>query len=290
MIRSRMPLIALLLCLSLIWQTAPRASAQAEDDVAARCLTEMYDQMAFMQTIFRAQVLGHKRAAEEPAGATRIGSDGRVWIKTGPGQTGSGAWRRDGEARTLTDADMDLPFLPPRPGILARREARTSDLVPDLTQAYRSLTCHTETVCQNARLTRTDADRLRREEQARVDAGQAPPIPYDWIPIAVPGCIRLDANPLPSCQELHAKHGALFRQTVQDRCSTAGEELLAREAEVLKLLTAYDAAYRSFLQFSGVFDRFLTDFKGDLLTPIEQATSVVSHLSRIPCFLSQCSE
>ena len=63
-----------------------------------------------------------------------------------------------------------------------------------------------------------------------------------------------------------------------------------RRAGHATLTVQYDAAYRSLLQFAGSFDAFANRFQGDLLEPIRQSMSLISQLSRIPCFLSQCNE
>lgn len=274
-------LIGSTISVSLLLAAALPISALAQEDLqslASKCQNEMYDELSLAQSLFRARLLGVKNPADEASGASRLGPDGEMWMKMR-----SDVWRRSGTSAVLTDARMRTVILPEQQGIFERKQARTSDLIPELTQAYRSITCHTEAVCRNAQLTQDGANKLRTEAQGR-------PVFKDWVPVQAVGCERINLRPFPSCYLLRMKASVSEQSLVQDTCSAGAEKLLDREAEMLKLLTAYDAAYRSFLQFSGVFDNFLVEFKGDLITPIEQATSVVSQLSRMPCFLSQCSE
>lgn len=283
--RHSLILIGSALCVSVLLSASLPAPAQAVgvSSLANDCQTQIYDELSLAQTLFRARLLGVKDPKEEAKGSSRLGPDGKVWLKVGDGEDGSGAWRRDGSGDTRTNETMRTPILPEQQGIFERQQARTSDLVPELTQAYRTLACHTEAVCRNAQLTLDAAQTLRTNARGGT--------PYkDWIPVQTAGCEWINVRPFTACYALRSKATVSEQSLVQDTCGSASQKLLDREADMLKLLTAYDAAYRSFLQFSGVFDHFLTEFKGDLLTPIEQATSVVSQLSRIPCFISQCSE
>ena len=73
-------------------------------------------------------------------------------------------------------------------------------------------------------------------------------------------------------------------------CYNAAEEILEHEREMLKLLVEYDAAYRSVLQFAGIFDEFLQEYRWTLIGHIRQAASMIGWLDNIPCFLSSCDE
>lgn len=77
---------------------------------------------------------------------------------------------------------------------------------------------------------------------------------------------------------------------VKTYCTSMAQKLVARERELLKTATAYDAAYRSLMQFSGLIDTFVSTLRGTFLTQIRESVSLLGNLGRIPCFLSECNE
>lgn len=79
------------------------------------------------------------------------------------------------------------------------------------------------------------------------------------------------------------------QQVIDSECLPLKQDIMLREADVLRLSVAYDAGYRSLLQFSGSFDAFVFQFRGDFLRPLEQAMPLLEQLTRIPCFLAQCN-
>ena len=92
------------------------------------------------------------------------------------------------------------------------------------------------------------------------------------------------AAPITACK-------ASAQITVNDvGCDAVVTSLLDREAEMLTFAVSYDAGYRSLLQFTGIFGRFLDTLSSTVLSPLRQTAQISGALSDLPCFLSQCDE
>jgi hypothetical protein len=276
---------------------ASSASAAAGSGLlpAEQCLKDTDLSLAQQQRVERQNLFGRLDAAREPVGNTRYDRDGTPWIKTA-----AGTWRTDTEGYTGTtwsDAQMNRMTEwegmneeaagdpSPRAGIFETKRALTSELIPPILQAERAFQCRVAAVCQALRDARDGAK----------------PGADGLLTVNVTGCMPLKMRALQTCNFFGPEKddpnaplpqsAAVFDDSVAlSDCDANADQMLARERELLKMAVSYDAAYRSLLQFSGNFDRYLGEFKGDLLGPIEQAMPLLSQLSRIPCFLSQCYE
>ena len=259
---------------------------------AAACIAQTENRLAQQQRIYRAILFGRQSAAHEPMNNTRYDQDGNAWIKVGdsnwrtaaPGYEGT-TWS-DGQINGHTEWEglnetVNVSPRAPRLGIFAQTGATTSQLIPGILQAFRALRCRLAMVCHGIRATQLSA-----------------PAADGTLTVTTPGCAPLKLRPLSSCKITQGINGAQqaqatldsFSQTViAQQCNPMAQSIAAREEQMLKLAVSYDAGYRSLLQFSGNFDRFLGQFRGDLLSPIQDAMPLISQLSRIPCFLSQCS-
>jgi hypothetical protein len=180
----------------------------------------------------------------------------------------------EGQSDPFTDQSWII-----RKGIFETKAAMTSELIPSITQSFRAFQCRVAAVC--------DAARQSFQNQTLTNGAYI---------VASDGCAPLRMQPLAACiRDGEGTDPLVLPQTALDTivrtyCDPVSAQLLDREAEMLKLAVTYDAAYRTLLQFSGQFDEFASRFKGDLIEPIRQSMSLLSQLSRIPCFLSQCLE
>lgn len=263
----------------------------------AQCLQQMQSRAGQQERIARQILFGRPAAADEATGNTRYDEDGNAWIKTAAGK-----WRTDAkgyEDTTWSDFLIDSQTewegmneiekpspREPRMAIVAETGATTSQLIPEMLQLYRALQCRLNMVCQGVRASYQEQE----------------PDPDGTITVTTPGCMPLKLKPLKLCTipaapsaagenptTAQSRTNAFADAIVRGECSPLVQSVLAREAAVLKFTASYDEAYRSLLQFAGNFDRFLGEFHGDLLTPIQEAMPILNQISRIPCFLSQCN-
>ncbi len=283
----------LLVLLCLLGASMPADSAFAQADPSRlQCQNDIFSSLAQQQRVYRGILFGLKWAGNEAEGNTRYTRDGTPWIKTG-----EDAWRTAVPAyaaRVLTDDDIDsltewqgmnesAASIPEaRTGIFETRGVLTSELLEPLIQSRRALECRTAAVCElvhQSRIQMPDAD--------------------GYISFPVRGCQNMRMRALTSCRFLNtadsirnstdaidAQSDHLIRQV----CEPARQNLLAREDAVLRLAVTYDASYRALLQFAGNFDAFLDEFNGDILDPVSDSMSILNHISRLPCFISQCNE
>lgn len=288
----RLALTALTALIVLVVWTAPAPKSGAADAPlpVTECTSEINARLAREQRIFRGVLFGVRPAESEPLNTTRYDREGNAWIKTV-----TNVWRTTSpgyEKTTWSDAQMDLQTerdallpagsSPLRRGIFGTKRVQTSDLVPELTQAYDALGCRTMAVCDAA------SRSLNADASYKQNGG--------FYVSRIPGCVPIRSLPLASCvfnrsQAAGAQRAdALQQQSARNHCNPAAEQLLNREAEALKLATSYDAAYRSLLQFTGASDLLLSGFNADILTPLRHSMSLIGQLQRIPCFLSECNE
>jgi hypothetical protein len=159
----------------------------------------------------------------------------------------------------------------PRKGIFSARRRLTTELVPHVAQAYRTLECKLASLCQLL------------DESLRV----METTPQN-VTVKVLGCVDVETTTfatchLPSKKSTHPELGAL-----RSYCTAMTESLRTREMQVTKLVTEYDAGYRSGIQFSGIFRAFLGQMRGVVLGSIRSATQMITSFSRIPCFIGAC--
>ncbi len=274
---DRLSLFGASIFLSLFASTFPLpAFAQAPAPSPDKCQAEITSSLSQQQRFYRYVLFGKRKPEEEPRNATQYDDRGKVFLKVK-----DNTWAAD-DGELLTDVKMrnaSWYYTPERRGLFETKQVLTSELVPALTQSYRALTCRAAAVCAAARVATANVANIpkaTRGERAK-----------DLWRIEVPGCETTELPAMPSCAALA---NTVQMSVATTYCEPIADQMLDREAELLKLAATYDAAYRTLLQFAGNFDQFIGAFRTDLLAPIEQAAGVVNQLSRIPCFLAQCNE
>ena len=248
------------------------AAGNPDSDVSGRCRAEMIEALGHDNRLYRSVVFGEVSAKDSAIFSSKYDTTGNAWVKSGTDRwtnTDQGTW---------SDAQMDAHAeLRPRQSVFATRRALTSELIPALTQNYRGFSCLLSTTCQSVGM---------NTATAKSNATKTDP---DMMNVQVAGCAPLDIPRLPDCEKLADSGDSTLNLSV-NACQPLSEMILSREADILKMTVQYDAAYRSLLQFSGVFDDFTDQFQGDLLTPIQETAALAGQLSRIPCFLAECNE
>lgn len=270
-------LLSLLLLPSLV-------TAATEPSPADQCITAMHERLSHTQRIYRMRLVGRKPAAALPAGSTLYDADGHAWIKT---ETG---WQSE-HARGTTkndqqmDADAERDELQPEPltyrGIFEARGVPTSFLVPLLQLTYEGLDCRVRAECMAVQESLTGGE---PEE--------------DGTYLAAPdGCVEIPIPVTEACQTASEQQqtssaGGGIRDlpsadAVGRMCLQAAGRLLSWEAEMLKLLTAYDAAARTVRQVGGILDAVQEQLRAVLVSPLRDVTSLLLRL-QLPCIVSQC--
>lgn len=298
----KMRIVIGMLTLGILFQPASRSafaqnSPEATEAItAANCRVQIYDRLSQQQRIERQMLFGRERAEDMMLNSVRHDVDGNAWMKMS-----ADVWRTASENRKNTswnDAQIDAQtewegmneWEPAserrnRIGAFAVKGVVTSEIIHEyLLQTYRGYQCRLAMVCEGVR-----ASFLRQEAEGD-----------GRLRIVTPGCQPLAVAPLDQCRfgNVDAKESADFRNIatgtdltdIETECGDLAHQLAEKEATFLRIAVAYDAAYRSLLQFAGNFDRFLEGLRGDFLAPIEQALPLLSAFSRIPCFAAQCNE
>lgn len=214
----------------------------------------------------RAVLFGMEKAQDAPVNAVRFDRDGQAWTKV------DDAMWANAEGRSRTNARMEAEAeSPPRRGIFETRRTLTSDLVPYVTQAYRTFKCRTLLVCRTVELSLEQKDADPRN-----------------ITVGVPGCTQETVMTVPAC---HLAAAQVSPSEIGDQltyCRKVQADLVQRERELVRMAVEYDAAYRSFLQLSGGFDAFLQEFRWPIMNSLRKALQLIGSLHRIPCFLGSC--
>lgn len=252
-------------CLIIALLCAFPSVGTAQEVVSNQCASDIYAGIATEQRVFRSVLYGQKEARQEKIGNVRYDKEGNPWLKTGDGKWESlSPVYRD---ILWNDAKMDLEAAAPvRRGIFERREAVTSDLLPEVIQSVRALQCRLKAQCEVA-----------RQSQGK-PAGTL-------IEVQPDGCIAFSMPAMPGC--IAQPNTA---QITTDACGTAVASVLEREMKLLELQIFYDSAYRTLLQFAGQLEGFMDDFKLPLLQPLRQTVEALSGFNGVTCFLSQCDE
>ncbi len=270
----------LLLCL-LLATTVLARSAQAADeeprsesDIPDSCLTQVMDAMGQVDREYRSVVVGLPKAELAPVGSLRYDKQGRAWTKTDKSEWKSLTMNSDGQAPSAkSNGDMEYSAeLPSRRGWLEVKQASTSELIPPLLQSMRALQCRVRSVCDRA------AGSFAKKTGETIESIQ---------PI---GCLEQKNVPVIDGCTVPDRLGNGNAETIRSQCAILQDKLVFREAQLLKLLVAYDAAQRSAMQFAGIIDTFLKEFRFPLLQPIWQAVQSFTALGRIPCFSAQCDQ
>ena len=239
--------------------------ASAADITTPACLTQTYNALAHEQRVYRSVVFGQKKASDLPVGSILFDNTGTGWIKADTNQ-----WKTTVQSQVLGDDQMDnTKDTPTRRGIFEQKRTPTSDMIPSLLQSLRALQCHLRAVC--------DA-----EAQSEDPANKG----KSTVTVQPDGCIQMQLPLMTACSTDQQSPAAI----TPGNCAQAADALWQQEISLLKLTVAYDGAYRSIAQFSGMFDGFLSEFRFPLLNPLWQTVRVIGGLKNIPCFLSQCEE
>jgi len=242
------------------------SAAFAAENVNDSCLEQIYNQMAHEERMYRSVLFGQKKSEDLPSGSVRFDKESNTWLKTedntwkslDPGFEGT-TW-----SDTLMNDQADIEV---RRGIFEIRKTPTSDLIPPLVQSLRALQCRLRAVCQ-----------LAADSQS-VEEGNTDP-----LKINTDGCKEFEMKPLSACT------ATTIAGVGPGTCSTAVIAVMEREQKLLQMVVAYDAAYRTLAQFSGIFEGFLADFRFPLLQPLWQMIRTLGALDNLPCFNGQCDE
>lgn len=260
-------LTLILLALPVFGQSEPAVKANI-----TTCRSAAETALSKEQRLYRSVLFGHAKAKDAPINEVRFDSDGFPWIKEE-----ENTWRSVSEGKENTkwnDTEMDShDELAIRKGIFETRKVATSDLVPYLTQAYRSLKCRSTIVCKVVESS------LKQESTEPQE-----------ITIVVPGCIEEKKKTFLDCHLAAAKSNTVAEADMLTYCRLVRNDLVEREKDLLKQTTEYDAAYRSLLQLSGQMDAFLQEFRWPLLNSLRKTAELIGALYRIPCFIASCDE
>jgi hypothetical protein len=236
----------------------------AQETITSACLTETYERMAHEERMFRTVVFGQKKSADLPTGSVRFDTEYDTWLKTGGNQ-----WKSLNEGNTgttwsdrLMDEQSDIKD---RRGLLEMRKTPTSDIIPPLLQSMRALQCRLRAVC----LAVSQSSGAKEGEKIKVQ------------PI---GCQEFELPVFAGCK------AASVVETVPVNCNESVDAIIRRESQLLQLVVAYDAAYRTLMQFSGIFEDFLKDFRFPLLEPLWQTVRTLGQFDNLSCFAGQCDE
>lgn len=258
----RKNIITVGIILTMFASIAPtRASAQ--DVVQSACITDVYEEIAKEERMYRSVLYGQKESADLPQGSVRFSKSGKTWIKTA-----NNSWRTlDDSGLTWSNALMDDEAdVPARRGFFEVRKTPTSDLITPLTQAMRALQCKLRSVC------------LAAQESVGKEKG-------DEVEVRHPGCLEFTYEVFEGCIDQPA-----VNEVAAGVCDTAVNATLERERRLLILAVAYDSAYRSLMQFAGIFEGFMDDFRFPLLQPLWQTARALGSFDGLPCFSAQCDE
>lgn len=272
---------------------APPARAAEEQETESTlpfpieaCLGDAQDAMGQRQRELRIVLLGQPEAKRSLPGSLRYDKEGKPWLKTAKDTWKSAPAEEEKDENaapspsqpnedeeTKSDSDMDdNGEFPPRLGWLEVKKAQTSELLPPILQSVRAFQCKLDNVCLLL-------SRSIIEDQP------------DEIEVSSPGCIKETLPPLSACAITGADapdSTAVIR--VIEQCEQMRDTIAAREAQMLKLLIAYDSAQRSLRQLLGMMDTFVADLRNVLLGPVWQAVRAYQNIGRLPCFSSQCEQ
>ncbi|MBI3336969.1 hypothetical protein HYZ98_05420 [Candidatus Peregrinibacteria bacterium] len=244
-----------------------RTSAQSPDFNS--CTADMYNTMAQEQRVYRSVLLGLPKAEHEPLGSVRHLNDKSVWMKTQ-----KNTWKSLVNTNTLTDMLVDgssetdrISGTRTRRGIFEIRHTSTSELIPALTQSIRAFQCRLAAICLTIQQAPTEVGPLTKVQPA--------------------GCMQMSFPTFTGCAFTEKTNPALPTD-MYARCLESADALLSREISLLEMTVAYDAGYRSLLQFAGAFENFTNALRFPLLRPLWDAATILGQLDRIPCFISQC--
>lgn len=257
-----------------LWKT-PYVQAQNPPE-AGECMADVYRWASHEQRIYRSVLFGKKEAEDERIGTVRYSKDGDTWMKTGDSEWKSLA--PGFESTTWTDAiwssqdESDrITGVSVRRGLFEMKQLLSSELVPSVTQSIRALQCRLKSICLAA------SDSMQKDVPSSIS-------------VQPQGCLELTYPRFEGCLYDEGSPTQAVEAEVRRECEAVTRALLVREMDLAKLVVSYDAGYRTLLQFAGIFEQYLTEFRFPLVKPLWEAAQLIGTLHRIPCFISECNE
>ncbi len=83
---------------------------------------------------------------------------------------------------------------------------------------------------------------------------------------------------------------AMDQLGIVSECRQVVLDSLSVERAIIKMSVAYDAGYRSMLQFAGMMDWMMEDLPTKMVRPVRDMVNMLGKLHEIPCFIGQCDE
>ena len=241
----------------------------AVDIATPGCLEQTFALLAMQQREFRGVLFGIQPARTLPHESVRYRSDNTPFVKTADNR-----WTT-ADGTTLTDAQMDQQAFPPvRRGLFEVRQMLTSERIPSILQSARALQCRLKAVCLAANASqKSDPDAL------------------ELLQVQPDGCISFTFRSIPSCAITSPpEDNASHQLVVSTTCDQAAHDIFTQEVQMVRMVTIYDAAYRSLLQFSGILRQFDLSLNTPIFEVLTKAVNALKEFSAIPCFSAQCDE
>ncbi len=287
-----------ILAISVISTTTNVSAQNLSDPTIENCRFAVDEAVAKETRMYRTTLFGRSRARLAPVGTVWYDNHYPpwAWYKVGPNK-----WEYVGNEQMDTDIisdenmeysmeidslytagngglifapDPDDEDAPLRRGIFHTKRTVTSDILPNLMQAFRTYACRLDMVCDLA--------------VQSMSVSETGPISGEFKTINVPGCIETELKSYPACHFTGSKGSNVQAADVLSYCTDVKTTILNREVEIMKMLVEYDAAYRSLLQFAGIFDKFMIEFKDTISGNIRDAAYVIGWMHKIPCYVSSC--
>lgn len=245
--------------LTLVSMLMPLGASAA---AANSCEEQIYARLSQENRLYRSVLFGLSKAEDMPIGSVITADEGDSWLKVSDNN-----WRSPIHSGFIWNDRLaeERRDVPARRGILETQQALSSELVPSVLQAFRAMQCRLQAVCLTAQLTQSTPQ------------GQP-------VKVQPAGCIAFEMPAMDTCRPVKnvpVNNGG---------CNEQVQAILERESHILELIFAYDASYRSLMQFAGTFEGFLTDFRFPLLEPLWQMVRTLGQFDDLPCFLAECNE
>tara|TARA_Y100000310_G_scaffold286019_1_gene309854 strand:- start:204 stop:1040 length:837 start_codon:yes stop_codon:yes gene_type:complete len=263
------------LTLALLLLFAPlTVRAQASPD---NCRGRINKELAREQRLYRVYLFGKQKAEDAPINSVRYDRDGWTWLKANDSGTPWINSHQDNQSLKWSNSVMDeqdehSEILPIK-GIFETKRVMTSELIPYVLQAIRSLECRSAALCDISTISETQ----NGEDPQEIDSIQ---------PV---GCIEFKKlDTWPECHFDAPPRSVTDQVDTRNYCQEISMQLISREIAQTKLVIEYDAGFRTLLQFAGNFDIFLREMRWPLTGTLRQAAELIGQLGRIPCFLSSC--
>ncbi len=166
-----------------------------------------------------------------------------------------------------------------RKGIFETKERLSSELTEPIVQSFRTFTCKSLSICEVLQLSLQKKD----EDVTIRLPGCAEEVKPRYVEcLAAPTDATSASSDSPPSAMPHT-----IRTLVQE-CNEMIQKNIDAEKNILKLAMAYDAGYRSMLQFAGMMDWMLQDLENRAIRPLRDMVQMLGKLHQIPCFIGQC--